>query len=339
MPAEGCQVFRIRSIYHTMDLTPLQLKAIALTPKVTAAISILMSGVIVSSIIRDRNRCQKIYHRLVLGLSISDIIGSSSMFLTTWLIPVNSKNVAFNYGNEASCRFNAFTTQLVTLTPLYNTSLSLYFLLVIRYGWKDGKLRRLEPYLHAAPLLFGLGTATATASLGIHGVPELQPVSCWIDSKYSSYQWSFMFGPVNICIWLVFIASVMIYCHVRSIEDRTLQYQQHDQRPVAMRTTTDEETGEENRSNNEISPQRGLSVMSSLRPSVALCRRRSDEVAGQCFWFSGVFFLNWFPVSVSVTLCTVSMHSEVSTVGCRWAWLLKHSPTSTFFLSTLLEQV
>lgn len=287
----------------SINATPHQLAMIAIIPKFTAGISILMSSLVVATILRDEPRYRKIYHRLVLGLSAADIIGSLSMFLTTWLIPKNTTDyeVAFNYGNDATCRFHAFTSQLVITTPLYNTSLSLYFLFVIYFGWNDETLRRWEPFLHAVPWLWGVATATATASLGLHGVTE--PLCCWIDSKYIVYQWIFMFGPVNLCVIMVAVINLIIYRHVRTIEQRNERYNFQQQQ---QQQRGDAENGAA--SGHNTSRRRSMQAAFSFRASSTtaraqgLHRNRSRVVAGQCFWFAGAFFLNWFPYSVGPLL-------------------------------------
>lgn len=305
----------------TIDATPHQLAVIAIVPKFTAAISILMSSLVVATILRDKLRCRKLYHRLVLGLSVSDIIGSFSMLLTTWLIPKDTDyEIAFNSGNDTTCRLHAFTSQLVIATPLYNTSLTLYFLFRIKYGWNENTLRRWEPFFHGIPWVWGIATATLTTSLEIHGVAD--PLSCWIDSKYIMYQWVFMYGPVNLCVVMVAVISLIIYRHVRTIEQRSQRYafpQEHkeeepqqdeaeaDDQEQRQKSESEEGDVENGSSSGHLALRRSIQEALAYPPSGtssgtshAQHRSRSKIVAGQCFWFAGAFFLNWFPISVRI---------------------------------------
>ena len=47
----------------------------------------------------------------------------------------------------------------------YNLILSFYYLLVIKYGFKEPKLEKIQVWLHAPPLLFAFGLAFAGISI------------------------------------------------------------------------------------------------------------------------------------------------------------------------------
>jgi len=78
-----------------------QLKAMAIAPKCSGIISLISSTFIIQHVLRDRKRRNLTYHRLLLGMSISDFVGSLMCFLSTWPIPRGEACLAA--GTTATC--------------------------------------------------------------------------------------------------------------------------------------------------------------------------------------------------------------------------------------------
>jgi hypothetical protein len=72
-------------------------------------------------------------------------------------------------GNHGTCAASGFLTQFIVSSPLYNATLAFYYLLMVRYNWKERDLVKIEPIIHGIPLCFGLGTAIAAAVLDVYG--------------------------------------------------------------------------------------------------------------------------------------------------------------------------
>ena len=108
-----------------MTLTLRQERALALTPKFTASLSIPCSIFLLYEIYCDHKRMgTNSIQRVLVGMSIVDILASSAWFLSTWAVPEGS--FAYAAGNEASCNFQGFLLQLAIRAPLYNCSLALH---------------------------------------------------------------------------------------------------------------------------------------------------------------------------------------------------------------------
>src|SRR5210317_1749140 len=137
--------------------------ALAVAPKVPALLSIGGSVFIIYSVLTNQEKKNSIYQRLMLGLSFSDILASHIYFLGTWLIPEGSSgpfgDVFMAIGTDATCSYSGFFNQLAIASPLYNVSLSTYYLLRIQRGWRDDALKKVEPLFHLIPLLFASATA------------------------------------------------------------------------------------------------------------------------------------------------------------------------------------
>jgi len=138
-------------------------------PRVTALFSILGSLAIVYMVISDRkNKLIKSSHRILLLMSIFDIMQSSACTFSSMAIPKNP-DYPGSMGNETTCTIQGFFLALGLAVPLYNSSLNSFFLLSIRYK-TDPKIfsRKVEPYLHAfsifIPLIFSI-TFTVTGNM------------------------------------------------------------------------------------------------------------------------------------------------------------------------------
>eukprot|EP00580_Thalassiosira_gravida_P020530 CAMPEP_0201679794 /NCGR_PEP_ID=MMETSP0494-20130426/49319_1 /ASSEMBLY_ACC=CAM_ASM_000839 /TAXON_ID=420259 /ORGANISM="Thalassiosira gravida, Strain GMp14c1" /LENGTH=447 /DNA_ID=CAMNT_0048163387 /DNA_START=131 /DNA_END=1474 /DNA_ORIENTATION=+ len=156
-------------------------KTLALLPKFTGFLSFLGSTYIFQDVVIHRKTVHRVYHRLVLGLSCSDIIASIVNILSTWPIPEGSDGVYLASGTTQTCTAQGFFNELGNLaTPLYNASLCVYYVLVIRDGWKEDQIRTTaEPLMHLIPIIVAF-------TIAILGIPfTLYNNSgwlCWIAS-------------------------------------------------------------------------------------------------------------------------------------------------------------
>ena len=202
------------SISHT--------KAIAIIPMITGALSILGSGAIIYKILLDRKKkITKVYHRLMLAMSCLDIIMSMSAALSTIPIPKDIPSVWGNIGNETTCNIQGFTSVFGFGVIFYNTSLSIYFLLCIRYGMTESKIgKTVEPAMHIISILYPLSCAIAGLYLKVYNFSETR---CWvspypqdcinndqIDCDWGEFAYSFRWlyaGGSLIIFWCVILTS------------------------------------------------------------------------------------------------------------------------------------
>lgn len=151
---------------------------LALTPKLTGCLSLVGSSYIIYDVLlRFPASKRHTYHRLLLGLSVFDILITTGLVTSTWGMPADTQNVAFAVGNAHTCEAVGFLETAGTTAVLYNGSLSVYYLLRIKCGWKATQLTKVEPYLHAVPVLFGCSTMIASLVLGLYNAGLWD---CWI---------------------------------------------------------------------------------------------------------------------------------------------------------------
>ena len=112
-------------------------------------------------------------------MSIGDVLLSFfSFFLTTWPIPSEYEGVYANLGNQATCEAQGFMVQLSATYSLYNAYLAAYFVLVVRYNWKERDIRKVEFLTHFLTFGFALGSAIAGSYMGLYN--NYYNLLCWI---------------------------------------------------------------------------------------------------------------------------------------------------------------
>jgi len=144
---------------------------LSVVAKITGGISCLASGYIVQHVLMSPKRCSKTYHRLLLGMSVNDMVGSAFGCI------VGSSPLLM--ANQRACSTMAFLAQAGYLaSPLYQGSLATFYLLMIVYGWKERRIRLIvEPWCHLLPNALAWGSAITALCLKLYGFAHW---TCWI---------------------------------------------------------------------------------------------------------------------------------------------------------------
>ena len=124
-----------------------------------STISFLASIAILIIIKRRHEGLSTTINRLLFGLCVSDVLSSFFQCLGTLPTPKEYADVIWNAsGNVASCEAQGFFIFVGSIAaPLYNCSLCFYYLAVLKYNKKDEYIKeKIEPFLHAVPILFSL---------------------------------------------------------------------------------------------------------------------------------------------------------------------------------------
>ena len=142
-----------------------------------SSLSMIGSIYIVQDVLRNpRKRKESIYHRLMLGLSIFDILSSFSLyFLTSW--PQPEGHSPFSFGTLVTCDATGFIATVALIgASIYNCSLAIYFLVEVKYNWTKRRVQVIEKWLHIVPWTVATATAVACFWAQAYG-PFLN--SCW----------------------------------------------------------------------------------------------------------------------------------------------------------------
>jgi hypothetical protein len=224
-----------------------QLMASALCPKFTAIASVVGSSLIIRDLIQVRkNRSDALTtrHRLLFWMSVFDILSSSAWFLTSWPVPEHMPDTFWNVGTTQTCSAEGFFIQLGIGTVLYNACLALYYLLVVRYGWKDEYItKHVEPWMHFVAIGFALITSVAGLALDIYNPAGYScairaypgfctqsyenkgPTTCIRGDNARVYLVAFLIGPACcVVVWLA-VSMFLVYSKIRTIEKGSSQFQ------------------------------------------------------------------------------------------------------------------
>ena len=162
-----------------MSLSNAQNHALVWIPRVTAPLSILGSLCIVymaARKLRARSN-QPTYDRMMMGLSITDIINSVALGLTTLPMPSDSGRLGA-HGTVGTCEAQGFFLQFGYAVLFYNVSLMIYFTLTIRYGLSDQVMStKIEPHLHTFSILLPFAIAVSGIPLKLYNP---RTFTCWI---------------------------------------------------------------------------------------------------------------------------------------------------------------
>lgn len=192
----------------------------------TGSISAVSSITIIAMLLRSTKALSITYHRILLVLSIIDIVVSLGLAPGRFLA-----------GNQYTCLMQGILVIFgSTAGPLCNCSLQLYYLLVIRYKMKaEDMSKRVEPFLLLFPVMYGIiGAATCAFTQSINRTEgfcyiELAPLGCDDNSEVECNRGNnilllrLLFGAIPIFASFIFmtIAMRMIYCAVREKERAT----------------------------------------------------------------------------------------------------------------------
>ncbi len=102
--------------------------SLAVIPKFTGLLSLMGSSFIFQDVLKSKTRRSKVYHRLLFGLSVFDMMASTVNFFSTWPIPAGTPNVFGASGTTQTCTAQGFFNETGNVcTPLYNASLCIYY--------------------------------------------------------------------------------------------------------------------------------------------------------------------------------------------------------------------
>ena len=114
-------------------------------------------------------------------MSVGDIIASVGYAMGPFVVPQETSNRVWAFGNDSACNWAGFLVQLSFAPCFYTGCLSFYFLLTIRFGMALEKFaERLEPWMHMCVWLFVLPTAIYGSSVGMFSEFGVT-MGCWIN--------------------------------------------------------------------------------------------------------------------------------------------------------------
>eukprot|EP00980_Cylindrotheca_fusiformis_P020760 scaffold7755_cov104-Cylindrotheca_fusiformis.AAC.5 len=193
----------------------------------SAVLSAVGSLTIVYKVI-SKNRQRKPYDRIMLGLSICDIVASLAYIMTPFLLPKQTSQRVWASGSKVSCSILGWLTQFSLAGVVYNALLSFYFLLTLKYSvTADDFAARFEPYWHSLTIFFFLFTATMGVPFHIFSELEIGQ-GCWIgefpegceargDCIGNQIGWVFGGLPVLFTFVSLPVNNLLVFFHVKNL--------------------------------------------------------------------------------------------------------------------------
>jgi hypothetical protein len=145
-----------------------QMITVTIVQRIMGTISLIGSTYVIQDVLRSEQKRNHTFHRLMVGLSISDVLSS---FFTNVLstAPMPKGYHVLAVGSVATCDVQGFLTALCgTVTILYSCSLSTYYLVQLKYNWINRRIKALEKWLHIVPWSVGLVYAVAGLVLKVY---------------------------------------------------------------------------------------------------------------------------------------------------------------------------
>jgi hypothetical protein len=277
-----------------MVLNEAQQKSIAIVPKFSAVLGIIGSSLIIMEVLYlDRSKLKRVYHRLLLAMSVYDMFAAFAYFISTWPTPIGTENVAFASGTTQTCVWQGFVIQFGVISTLTYMCVAIYFLLVISYSWKEEDIRKwAEPCFYILPLTVALVTTSTSVALDLFNNANQW---CWIapfpkdcNQSYNSggetncergdnaeiYRFAFYYGWVWFAILVATIAMLGLYITFWRLERANAKY---GARQMLA-------TGETSAASSTPRQQRPPTKAS-----------KSRQVAMQGVWFVGAFYVALLP--------------------------------------------
>jgi len=214
-------------------------KALAIIPKVTGMISFVFSAYIVYHVLFDPKRRRSLKNRLLVGISIHDMIADLfGFFLSTWPMPADTWLVYGAVGTTQSCTMQGFFFQAgIGAAPLYSAALTTFYLLNVVFNMSPENIaKHAGKWLHGIPILFGWGTAIAGLPLNLYNAADRVGFMCWIaefptycslrgncerGQNAGAYRWAFLYSWVFAVFLYMTICMFWIYCKVLKTEKAT----------------------------------------------------------------------------------------------------------------------
>jgi len=221
-----------------------QLEGIIIATKTSAMLSTIASLVVIYLIVRPiQNRdANKTYLRIIFLLSLHDVLSSFAVFMSTWAAPrdnLHASQMPGCFGNWTTCEIQGFFISYgYSSCMIYNSLLSLYFLLFIKHGWKEEKFDNMKwPVLcfsFLLPFSFSLCmVVTKSINPGLFFCfLQSYPINCEVGDEYTCIrgensiliQMVYVGGFVLLSSAVIIVSNLKLYFFVKKIERRSRRW-------------------------------------------------------------------------------------------------------------------
>jgi hypothetical protein len=216
------------------SLTIQERKAFVALKALGGSLSVIGSSLIIYIVLRQqtvRHSQRPTYHRFLLAMSVYDLLQAA--WQAVGAAPVPRWTGGFGcFGTTETCTALGFFVTLALGGWIYNAGLSIYYVMVIRYGITESAVsKRFEPTVHVLafviPMILGISGLFLTVFNPILPGPEVgcfawpYPASCLYDVPtcergryYGQWSWTF-YAMQCTCVAIVMAMSILLYWTIR----------------------------------------------------------------------------------------------------------------------------
>ena len=121
---------------------------------ITSILSLSGSSLLIITILQSKKKLSVPYRRIIFGTSVFDLFQSAGLASQILMAPKGITR--WSIGNTTSCEINGFFFAVGGNTiPYYLCSLCIFYFCIIRLNMKTHTFQRIEPFLHALPIIYG----------------------------------------------------------------------------------------------------------------------------------------------------------------------------------------
>ena len=146
-----------------------------------ALLSLIGSGIIVCLILKRKKFKGSTYHRLLLSLSVSDILSSLGWLMAPVFVPSETSPRYLAIGNTTTCTVVGWLIQYGSAVSFSNAALSVFYLATIKFGVRGSALIWRERVLIGFSHTFGVLSSTAPIPFKLYNELDIGP-GCWLSS-------------------------------------------------------------------------------------------------------------------------------------------------------------
>ena len=212
-------------------------QASSIVPIFTGGLSVFGAFVILRELVVDhQTKRGNSISRMLMSLSVANMMFSSGIMMSTFASPAGLDYIWGNVGNTQTCELQGFLLILGHIaSPMFTTALAYFYVLLIRYGYPDQALQKIEVLVHTVLWIIALTIAVAPLYLDMYNnkfetcwIAE-SPGGCSINSNVkcergngaSNYAHVLAFIPLWPCIFVsTFIAFILYSTTIRDVEEQ-----------------------------------------------------------------------------------------------------------------------
>jgi hypothetical protein len=235
--------------------TEKQIRALIIIPRIATIPSLVGLLWIFWDVLSSKDRRNRSYHRLIFAMSVNDFCIAAMLFCSTWPVPASFPTFGAK-GNDATCQGSAFLRESGSrASVLYSASLAIYFLLVIKFGWSEARLKKAEFIMHifnntlgwglgiiAFPLEmynpFFLACSIMSSPIGCTQSYEAtadNPATCVRGDNAAIYQFATVWALVWASFFTMIVCLSTIYWYIYKRERGAAKYSYNSERAKDFR--------------------------------------------------------------------------------------------------------